>query len=177
MQGLIEDEFKDAEFLPPIVSLYEFIKSLHLEPPFENLPPDAITEEKQQQMLGFFPRVMHNPTFALDEANVKRKRWQTEMLLKELFSDDLVKNREDLPIVGLPMYLTKTYEMVEDPVTDEVVSWSRAKNSFIVWDSNKFSTTLLHRYFKHSIFYSFMRQFKTYGLKKVDPDKWEFVSF
>uniref|UniRef100_A0A7N0ZSX1 TFIIS central domain-containing protein n=1 Tax=Kalanchoe fedtschenkoi TaxID=63787 RepID=A0A7N0ZSX1_KALFE len=41
MQGLIEDELKDAEFLPPIVSLDEFMESLHSEPPFENLPEDA----------------------------------------------------------------------------------------------------------------------------------------
>uniref|UniRef100_A0A7N0VJL1 TFIIS central domain-containing protein n=1 Tax=Kalanchoe fedtschenkoi TaxID=63787 RepID=A0A7N0VJL1_KALFE len=41
MQGLIEDEMKDAEFLPPIVSLDEFMESLHSEPPFENLPADA----------------------------------------------------------------------------------------------------------------------------------------
>ncbi|KAL9679563.1 hypothetical protein QQ045_017429 [Rhodiola kirilowii] len=43
MQGLIEDELKDAEFLPPIVSLDEFMESLHSEPPFENLPPDDVT--------------------------------------------------------------------------------------------------------------------------------------
>ncbi|CAM8916525.1 unnamed protein product [Rhodiola kirilowii] len=41
MQGLIEDEFKDAEFLPPIVSLDEFMASLDSEPPFENISADA----------------------------------------------------------------------------------------------------------------------------------------
>uniref|UniRef100_A0A6N2NEZ8 TFIIS central domain-containing protein n=1 Tax=Salix viminalis TaxID=40686 RepID=A0A6N2NEZ8_SALVM len=42
MQGLMmEDELKDAEFLPPIVSLDEFMESLDSEPPFENLPEDA----------------------------------------------------------------------------------------------------------------------------------------
>ncbi|KAK2983131.1 hypothetical protein RJ640_022603 [Escallonia rubra] len=41
MQGLIVDEFKDAEFLPPIVSLDEFMESLNSEPPFEVLPVDA----------------------------------------------------------------------------------------------------------------------------------------
>ncbi|XP_022749544.1 uncharacterized protein LOC111298989 [Durio zibethinus] len=42
MQGLIgEDELKDADFLPPIVSLDEFMQSLDSEPPFENLPGDA----------------------------------------------------------------------------------------------------------------------------------------
>ncbi|XP_058111741.1 uncharacterized protein LOC131255057 [Magnolia sinica] len=37
MQGFMEDELKDAEFLPPIVSLDEFMESLDSEPPFENL--------------------------------------------------------------------------------------------------------------------------------------------
>ncbi|CAK9136575.1 unnamed protein product [Ilex paraguariensis] len=41
MQGMIVDELKDAEFLPPIVSLDEFMESLNSEPPFENLPVDA----------------------------------------------------------------------------------------------------------------------------------------
>ncbi|GFS44946.1 hypothetical protein Acr_00g0093120 [Actinidia rufa] len=41
LQGLMVDEFKDAEFLPPIVSLDEFMESLDSEPPFENLPMDG----------------------------------------------------------------------------------------------------------------------------------------
>ncbi|XP_057959373.1 uncharacterized protein LOC131151907 isoform X2 [Malania oleifera] len=41
MQGLMVDELKDAEFLPPIVSLDEFMESLDSEPPFENIPLDA----------------------------------------------------------------------------------------------------------------------------------------
>ncbi|CAI9094414.1 OLC1v1030148C1 [Oldenlandia corymbosa var. corymbosa] len=41
MQGMIVDEFKEAEFLPPIISLDEFMESLHSEPPFENLEGNA----------------------------------------------------------------------------------------------------------------------------------------
>ncbi|KAL7595622.1 hypothetical protein Lser_V15G27871 [Lactuca serriola] len=41
MQELIVEEFKDEGFLPPIVSLDEFMESLDTEPPFENLTVDG----------------------------------------------------------------------------------------------------------------------------------------
>ncbi|GAU42072.1 hypothetical protein TSUD_326500 [Trifolium subterraneum] len=77
---------------------------------------------------------------------------------------------------GPAPFLVKTYEMVDDSCTDEIVSWSENNNSFIVWNPTEFASLLLRNYFKHNNFSSFIRQLNTYGFRKIHHEQWEFAN-
>ncbi|KAJ6380908.1 hypothetical protein OIU77_029746 [Salix suchowensis] len=75
-----------------------------------------------------------------------------------------------------PPFLLKTYMLVEDLATDDVISWNGEGTGFVVWQPAEFSRDLLPKLFKHSNFSSFVRQLNTYGFRKVATSRWEFCN-
>jgi hypothetical protein len=59
-------------------------------------------------------------------------------------------------------FLIKTYQLVDDSKTDDIISWNEAGTTFIVWRPAEFARDLLPNYFKHNNFSSFVRQLNTY---------------
>ncbi|PSS19747.1 Heat stress transcription factor B-4 like [Actinidia chinensis var. chinensis] len=73
-------------------------------------------------------------------------------------------------------FLTKTYQLVDDPTTNYIVSWGEDEATFVVWRPPEFARDLLPSYFKHNNFSSFVRQLNTYGFRKIVPERWEFAN-
>lgn len=69
---------------------------------------------------------------------------------------------EALQSAPIPPFLSKTFELVDDPALDAVLSWAPAGRSFVVWDPVEFARAVLPRHFKHNNFASFVRQLNTY---------------
>ncbi|XP_024530340.1 heat stress transcription factor B-4 [Selaginella moellendorffii] len=90
-------------------------------------------------------------------------------------SDGCVLSVDSHRVVPAP-FLTKTYQLVDDAASNDIVSWGEDGSTFVVWRPPEFARDLLPNYFKHNNFSSFVRQLNTYGFRKVVPDRWEFAN-
>jgi heat shock transcription factor len=64
-------------------------------------------------------------------------------------------------------FLNKTYQLVDDPAVDDVISWNDDGTTFVVWRPAEFARDLLPKYFKHNNFSSFVRQLNTYVSERL----------
>ena len=67
----------------------------------------------------------------------------------------------------MPSFLLKTYEIVDDTAYDDIVSWNKAGDAFIITKTNDFCEKVLPLYFKHKNLSSFVRQLNMYGFHKT----------
>jgi len=85
----------------------------------------------------------------------------------------------------VPAFLGKLWKLVEDPSTDNLISWNSNGVSFTIRDQARFARELLPLYYKHNNMASFIRQLNMYGFHKVvsvdsgglklDKDEMEFA--
>ncbi|XP_073275284.1 heat stress transcription factor A-3-like [Primulina huaijiensis] len=83
---------------------------------------------------------------------------------------------ESIQGIPIPRFLSKTFELVDDPSLDAIISWGAKGDSLVVWDPVEFARQILPRNFKHNNFSSFVRQLNIYGFRKIYTEKWEFTN-
>lgn len=77
-------------------------------------------------------------------------------------NDQIPQPLECLHTTPIPPFLSKTYDLVEDPALNTIISWGSRGESFVIWDPVEFARLVLPRNFKHNNFSSFVRQLNTY---------------
>ncbi|XP_022254239.1 heat shock factor protein-like [Limulus polyphemus] len=68
---------------------------------------------------------------------------------------------------SVPAFLTKLWNLVEDPKYDDLICWSQGGTSFIIRNQDQFARKLLPKYYKHKNLASFIRQLNMYGFRKT----------
>ncbi|XP_052126474.1 heat shock factor protein isoform X10 [Frankliniella occidentalis] len=86
---------------------------------------------------------------------------------------------------NVPAFLAKLWKLVDDPETNELISWTEEGTSFYIRDQAQFARRLLPMYYKHNNMASFIRQLNMYGFHKIvsadagslrlDKDEMEFA--
>ncbi|EIN06203.1 hypothetical protein PUNSTDRAFT_91010 [Punctularia strigosozonata HHB-11173 SS5] len=86
---------------------------------------------------------------------------------------------------GTNNFVTKLYQMINDPKSANFIQWTDLGTSFVVSNVGEFSRSILGSHFKHNNFSSFVRQLNMYGFHKInrtpraqrtstDAQTWEF---
>lgn len=73
--------------------------------------------------------------------------------------------------VDLPLFVKKTYCMVQDTCEPNIISWSEDGEMFAIKDMNQFEMKILPLYFDSNKFTSFKRQLHYYGFGKHKQQK------
>ena len=66
----------------------------------------------------------------------------------------------------VPPFLAKLWKMVNDPESDNLITWGDAGDSFVILHQASFLENILPNYYKHSNLASFVRLLNMYGFNK-----------
>ncbi|KAI3806613.1 hypothetical protein L1987_22523 [Smallanthus sonchifolius] len=81
---------------------------------------------------------------------------------------------EELPGMVGAHCVPKIYELVDDPSLDEIISWNKRGDAFIIWQPMEFAREVLSKHFKHNNLATFIRQLLRYGFKRIGGVGWMF---
>ena len=76
-----------------------------------------------------------------------------------------------MELESVPPFVYKTYQLVSDKNTDNIVSWNAYGTSLLIWNMEQFESVILPQYFKHNNFSSFVRQLNIYDFHKITNPK------
>ncbi|CAH0766613.1 unnamed protein product [Diatraea saccharalis] len=68
---------------------------------------------------------------------------------------------------SVPAFLGKLWKLVNDPETNNLISWSAGNKTFVIKNQAEFARELLPLYYKHNNMASFIRQLNMYGFHKI----------
>ncbi|XP_010495279.1 PREDICTED: heat stress transcription factor A-5-like [Camelina sativa] len=76
---------------------------------------------------------------------------------------------------GLSSFYVRVYQVVDDPSTDSIISWS-SNNSFLIWNVGKFRRKIMPTCVEFGFnFSSFVSKLRSHGFKRVKgPGQLEF---
>lgn len=70
------------------------------------------------------------------------------------------------PAASVAPFLHKIYEILENPVHNDLISWNDEGTAFLIKNVTEFTDQVLPKYFKHNNFASFVRQLNLYDFHK-----------
>lgn len=146
--GLPDDPLHSSLFVSPFLDFEAFLAS------FSPLPVTAVSSDEGAPSL---------PPCTGEEGGLMGPSGDLE-------ESDVPQPLDCLQGNPIPPFLWKTYDLVDDPSLDPIISWGSSGDSFVVWDPVEFARIILPRNFKHNNFSSFIRQLNTYvGIAVTQP--------
>ncbi|EOA18553.1 hypothetical protein CARUB_v10007111mg [Capsella rubella] len=127
------------------------------------------------------PHLIKNIINYIIEQNVLVQQRSDMLNMEKIFKQQVKGVKYQLPPYKrnpsskLP-FPTKIYEMVDDPSSDGIISWSESGKSFIIWNPQEFYKDLLRRFTIPLPIFIFFCKLESFGFRKINPDMWEFAN-